>query len=57
MRWGILVGGCRVGLPGEQQHQEEYPGSTDRELRRPQGDATRNRPRHHKLPTHRETTN
>jgi hypothetical protein len=50
-----LAGGRGVRVPGEQDQQEQYPGSTDRELRRPPGDATRDQARHHELPTYRET--
>jgi hypothetical protein len=50
-----LISRRRVGVPGEQHQEEQDPGSTDRELCRPQGDASRDQARHHKLPTHRET--
>jgi hypothetical protein len=39
-----------VSLPREHEHQDEDPGSRDRQLRRPDGDATRKRRWHQRLP-------
>jgi len=46
----VILDGRGMGLPRDQKQEEEHPGSDDRDLHSPKGDAARYVLRHRQFP-------